>query len=93
MRRTERALVDEYRTLMTRSLGHLTPASAAVITAIAASAEEIRGYEDVKRRSIDGFRSHTAKLVSDLIRLEEPDCSTPDVAERYRAEGSASATG
>ncbi len=93
MRRTERALVDEYRTLIARSLEHLTPASAVVVTAIAALAEEIRGYEEVKRRNIDGFRSHAAKLVSDLTRVQEPDWSTPDIADEYGAESSASAAG
>ena len=68
MRRTERALVDEYRTLMARSLAHLSPASAGVVMAIAASAEEIRGYEDVKRRNIERFRSHTAKFGFRLVR-------------------------
>jgi indolepyruvate ferredoxin oxidoreductase len=68
MRRTERALVDEYRSLMARSLEHLTPDSAGVVTAIAASAEEIRGYEDVKRRNIDRFRYHSAELGSQLPR-------------------------
>jgi indolepyruvate ferredoxin oxidoreductase len=93
MRRTERALVAEYRTLMSRSLGHLTPASVGVVTAIAASVEEIRGYEDVKRRNIDRFRSQTAKLVSDLSRVEELDQQAPDVADKSRIEGWASATG
>jgi hypothetical protein len=36
------------------------------VTAIAASAEEIRGYEDVKRRNIDRFRSHAGELVDQL---------------------------
>ena len=35
MRRTERALVDEYRTLVSRSLEQLTPASVDMVTAIA----------------------------------------------------------
>jgi indolepyruvate ferredoxin oxidoreductase len=70
MRRTERTLVDEYRSLMARSLDHLTPASADVVTAIAASAEEIRGYEDVKRRNIDRFRSQSAELFSQLPRAQ-----------------------
>jgi indolepyruvate ferredoxin oxidoreductase len=66
MRRTERALIAEYQALVTGSLEQLTPASAALVTAIAASAEEIRGYEDVKRRSIDHFRSRAGELVDQL---------------------------
>jgi indolepyruvate ferredoxin oxidoreductase len=64
MRRTERALVDEYRTLVSRSLLRLTPASVDIVAAIAALADEIRGYEDVKRRNIDRFRSRAAELVA-----------------------------
>jgi indolepyruvate ferredoxin oxidoreductase len=68
MRRTERALVDEYRTLVTRSLGRLTPDSAGVVTAIAELAEEIRGYEDVKIHNIDRFRVRAAELDARLTR-------------------------
>jgi indolepyruvate ferredoxin oxidoreductase len=68
MRRTERALVDEYRSLVTKSLEQLTPASAGVVTAIAALAEEVRGYEDVKRRNIDRFRVRAAELVAVLAQ-------------------------
>jgi indolepyruvate ferredoxin oxidoreductase len=64
MRRTERALVDEYRTLVSRSLEQLTPASVDIVTAIAALADEIRGYEDVKRGNIDRFRVRAAELVA-----------------------------
>jgi len=66
MRRTERALVDEYRTLVTRSLDELTPSTAAVVTSIAALAEEIRGYDEVKVQSIERFRARAAELVTDL---------------------------
>jgi indolepyruvate ferredoxin oxidoreductase len=64
MRRTERALVDEYRNLVSRSLEQLTPASVDIVTAVAALADEIRGYEDVKRSNIDRFRVLAAELVA-----------------------------
>ena len=64
MRRTERALVSEYCALVTWSLGQLTPATAGLVTDIAALADEIRGYEDVKRRSIDRYRSKSCELVA-----------------------------
>jgi hypothetical protein len=38
------------------------------VTAIAALAEEVRGYEDVKRRNIDRFRARAAELVALLVR-------------------------
>ena len=41
-----------------------------IVTAIAASAEEIRGYEDVKRRNIERFRSQSAELSSHLPEIQ-----------------------
>ena len=64
MRRTERALVSEYRAQMTGALGQLTPATAGLVADIAASADEIRGYEDVKRHSIDRYRARSGELVA-----------------------------
>ena len=66
MRRTERALIEEYRTMVARSLEHLHPATAGSVVAIAALAEEVRGYEDVKRRSIRNFRARAAELLAPL---------------------------
>jgi len=66
MRRTERALVEEYRSLMASALERLTPATAALVAALATSAEEIRGYEDVKRANIARFAALTTELVSEI---------------------------
>ena len=71
MRRTERALVEEYRSLMASALERLTPATAALVAALATSAEEIRGYEDVKRANIARFAALTTELVSEIgVRWE-----------------------
>jgi indolepyruvate ferredoxin oxidoreductase len=66
MRRTERALVGEYRALVAAALEQLHPASADTVTALAALPEEIRGYDDVKRVTIDRFRVRAAELVDRL---------------------------
>jgi indolepyruvate ferredoxin oxidoreductase len=66
MRRTERALVEEYDALVSQALGHLHPGSAGPVTTVAALADDIRGYEDVKRRSIDRFRSRATELMARL---------------------------
>jgi indolepyruvate ferredoxin oxidoreductase len=66
MRRTERELITEYRQMVDVALVKLTPASAEAVTAIAALPEMIRGYEDVKRRNIDRFRSRAASLLAEL---------------------------
>ena len=75
MRRTERALVDEYDGLVSEALGQLHPASAGTVTAMAALADDIRGYEDVKRRNIDRFRGRAAELVAELGAVEVADDS------------------
>jgi hypothetical protein len=48
----------------------LHPASGGIVTAIAALADDIRGYEDVKRRNIDRFRARAAELVVQLGAVE-----------------------
>jgi indolepyruvate ferredoxin oxidoreductase len=75
MRVTERALVDEYRALVAASLEQLTPASAATVAALAGLAEEVRGYEDVKRRNIERFRLRAAELVAQLGQARPTDAS------------------
>src|SRR5450755_412214 len=75
MRRTERALVDEYDLLVSEALAQLHPASAGTVTAMAALADDIRGYEDVKRRNIDRFRARAAELVAQLGAVEVADDS------------------
>jgi indolepyruvate ferredoxin oxidoreductase len=70
MRRTERALVDEYDALVSEALVQLHPASAAIVTAMAALADDIRGYEGVKRRNIDRVRARAAELVDQLGAVE-----------------------
>ncbi|MGP0032442.1 MAG: indolepyruvate ferredoxin oxidoreductase family protein [Acidimicrobiales bacterium] len=75
MRRTERALVEEYVALVHRSLGALNPGSAGAVAAIAALAEEIRGYEDVKRRNISRFRTRAGELEARLGEAVAADAS------------------
>jgi indolepyruvate ferredoxin oxidoreductase len=77
MRRTERALVEEYTTLVATALEQLTPASAGVVADLAALAEEIRGYEDVKRRNIDRFREGAAQLLARLGEVTVPSDGPP----------------
>jgi hypothetical protein len=42
---------------------------------MAALADDIRGYEDVKRRNIDRFRGRAAELVAELGAVEVADDS------------------
>ena len=61
--------------LVSEALGQLHPASAGIVTAMAALADDIRGYEDVKRRNIDRFRARAAELVAELGAVEVADDS------------------
>lgn len=78
MRRTERALVGEYRLAVHRAMEHLQPANASTIEALAGSPEEVRGFEDVKRRGIERFRQRLAELGS---AISERAASAGDLPE------------
>ena len=66
LRRLERALVDEHRALTRRALAQLRPATADAIAEIAGLADMIRGYEQVKVRSVDRYRAAAAERLAAL---------------------------
>ena len=66
MRRAERALIDEYEVLVGEALGHLRPETVGAVAAVAALAEDIRGYEAVKQASIDRFRAAAVERMAAL---------------------------
>jgi indolepyruvate ferredoxin oxidoreductase len=72
MRRTERALVGEYRRAVHRAMEHLQPGNASTIEALAGSPEEVRGFEDVKRRGIERFRQRLAELGTAISESAAP---------------------
>jgi indolepyruvate ferredoxin oxidoreductase len=59
IRRTERELVSEYLGLVGQAMGHLSPANAAPVVAVAELPDLIRGYEAVKLAAIERFRSES----------------------------------
>jgi indolepyruvate ferredoxin oxidoreductase len=61
-RRTERALVDEYRGLVERLLSSLTPARHETAVAIAAAAEDIRGFGHIKDANLAAVRERWRQL-------------------------------
>jgi indolepyruvate ferredoxin oxidoreductase len=65
VRRVERALIGEYRSLLERRIEKLTPESYEATVALAVLADGIRGYEEVKLRNVERFRSA-------VIRMEAP---------------------
>ncbi len=68
VRRTERELIEEYRSLVSASLEHLTPATSGQVEAIAELAEVVRGYEQVKLASVEDFRLQ-AKAMSETLAV------------------------
>lgn len=66
VRRVERELVTEYRTLVHTALTRLTPANAAAVEELAGLPELIRGYEDIKLARVADFRDRAKKTLETL---------------------------
>ncbi len=66
VRREERALIGEYRALVERALGSLSPATHDTAVAIGDLPDVIRGYEDIKLDSVKHFRARAAELAAKL---------------------------
>ncbi|WP_448222762.1 indolepyruvate ferredoxin oxidoreductase family protein [Gordonia iterans] len=66
VRRTERALIDEYRSAVDRMIAGLgpepTPARLADAVAVAELPDLVRGYEDIKMANVNRFRTELARL-------------------------------
>jgi indolepyruvate ferredoxin oxidoreductase len=62
VRRVERELVDEYRGMVERALEGLGPATHERAVRIASLPDVVRGYEDVKLRSVRRFREEARAL-------------------------------
>jgi len=62
VRRTERALIAEYRVLIEETLAALTPASYERAVELAALPDLIRGYDHIKLANVEKFRAAVAKL-------------------------------
>jgi indolepyruvate ferredoxin oxidoreductase len=66
VRRVERALPGEYRALVAEALEALTPATHTRVAEVAALADMVRGYEDIKLRNIERFRERAGELSATL---------------------------
>lgn len=67
-RREERQLIGWYEALLGEALDSLRPLTASTVEAIAELPDGIRGYEEVKARSIAEVRSQADQLMADLRR-------------------------
>ncbi len=61
-RREERALAEEYESLVRAATSRLSPPTYAAAVDLARSVAEIRGYEDIKSAAIERWRAETAGL-------------------------------
>jgi indolepyruvate ferredoxin oxidoreductase len=66
VRREERSLIAEYRALIERALGSLSPATHDTAVAIGDLPDVIRGYEDIKLDNVRQFRARAAELAARL---------------------------
>lgn len=69
VRRLERALIDQYESMVLRVAEQLTERSYDSALAAAAAADIVRGYEDVKLGNIDRYRARLAELSIDTSAL------------------------
>jgi indolepyruvate ferredoxin oxidoreductase len=67
LRQVERALPDEYCTLVRNALPSIA-ANPSTVTAICELADVVRGYETVKLRNVEAFRKQAAELTAELSR-------------------------
>ena len=62
VRRIERALRDEYRATVRGLAASLTAESLPTAVEVAAAADIVRGYEEVKLASVERYRARRAEL-------------------------------
>ena len=79
-RRMERALIDEYRSMIERVRGMLSPRTLSVAVRLAASQDDVRGYGHVKQSNVDRVRKEQAELLDTLDRLVHDKASGLEVA-------------
>ena len=66
VRRVERELIDEYRSVVTALAPKVTATNAARAAELANLPDLVRGYEDIKMRNVERYRSELARLRSEL---------------------------
>ena len=73
VRRTERALIEEYRSLITDLLANLTPENYETAVQIAQTPDMIRGYEDIKLRNVKQFWEEISTLQAKMREITVPN--------------------
>ena len=80
VRRTERALIEEYRSLVGAALEHLTPRTAGQVEAIAELPEVVRGYEEIKLAAVEDFRLQARAMSENLAAVAGRSGGSPRAA-------------
>ena len=80
VRRTERGLIDEYRELVRAGVARLEPGTRDTVVELCELPDMIRGYEEIKLRSVERFRERARRLLERTSRAPDPS--------RTGAEGS-----
>jgi indolepyruvate ferredoxin oxidoreductase len=71
VRRVERQLVVEYRSLVERALCRLDRDTVAEVVSLAELPDMVRGYEDIKLRNVESYRARAAELEDLLVGRTE----------------------
>jgi indolepyruvate ferredoxin oxidoreductase len=72
VRRTERALIGEYREVVDTLLAGLTPGNHDLAVQVAALPDMVRGYEDIKLATVRGYRERLAELRAEFAASAAP---------------------
>jgi indolepyruvate ferredoxin oxidoreductase len=65
----ERALIEEYLGLVDHLIGRLSPDTAALAVRLAELPDSVRGYEDVKMRTVESYHQAMAELRTQLDEI------------------------
>jgi indolepyruvate ferredoxin oxidoreductase len=79
-RKTERALIVEYRDMVSRLLPRLTADNLSKAVAIASIPEDIRGYGHIKERHLKAAKEREAGLLKEFEASVAPDTSSKHAA-------------
>jgi indolepyruvate ferredoxin oxidoreductase len=72
VRRTERALIGEYREVVDALLAGLTPGNHDLAVEVAALPDMVRGYEDIKLATVRAYREKLAELRAEFAASAAP---------------------
>jgi len=77
VRRTERRLVEEYRSMLLRLLPGLNVVTAPLAVELAALPDVVRGYEEIKLANVETYEPRRAEL---LRRFDDVAAQTASLA-------------